>query len=141
MKTLITLLALISLNAFAAKVDVMEISDDQWITSVSDVSTSYGFNLELGRAWVEVTAGASQENLGSFYREKVSGLSLIGNSIVLDIEGQQVECATIRKAGIFGKTARSTGNCRFVVTRKKTILDDGYEQFKKISYVVSIETL
>jgi hypothetical protein len=142
-KTVFALLTLISLNAFSASVEVMEVKDSPVIMGVHDVDVDFGINVELGRAWVEVQAHrTSEDSMGDFYRARVEGLSLQNGLIVLDIEGQQVECGFVKRVGIF-KTpvARMNGNCRFDVEKKKTVIDDGFNNRTQVSYVVTLETL
>lgn len=141
MKTLIIALALLTSNAFAAKIKVAEFGYSA-VSNSSSIIPSYGFNPSLDRAWVEVTLQQSGDTMDDHERFLVPGLSMVGDSIVLDIEGQQVECAKIRKGGIFRTTsARPTKNCKFTVAVKKTEVDNGFEIRIKKSYVLSLETL
>lgn len=141
MKTLIvTVLALAALNSFAASIPVYETTN----YSTGQVDGSFGINEEMGRAWVElaITTGYSGDDSGpSYERVKVPGLSLVGGSVVLDVEGQQVECAKVRPVGIFRyRMAKPTGNCKFKTQVVKETVDDGFETRTVRVLKVSLET-
>lgn len=141
MKTLIIALVLLTSNAFAAKVQVAEYSYNAAATA-SSIKGSYGINTSLNRAWVEVTLQQSGDMGDDYDRVLVPGLSIVGDAVVLDVEGQQVECAKVRPVGIFRTLmARPTKNCKFTVAVKKTEVDNGFEVRIKKSYVLSLETL
>ncbi len=141
MKTLIIALALVSFNAFAGSVKVAEINANQ-VQSAYDIVGSYGINTKLGRAWAEITLRSQDvDSTDTYLREQVKGLSIVGGSVVLDIDGQQTECAKIKNVGIFRtEVARATNNCKFVVTKKSTQVDDGFEVRTVKSYVLTLET-
>jgi hypothetical protein len=141
MKTLMLTLLLIASNAFAAKVEITEIGYND-VPSAHYITADYGINTELNRAWAEITLELPGESNFSYLRAQVPGLSIVGDAVVLDVEGQQVECAKIRPRGIFRTLgAKATKNCKFTVTMKKTQVDDGFEISTKKSYVLSLETL
>ncbi|MFL5785582.1 MAG: hypothetical protein ACJ76H_13280, partial [Bacteriovoracaceae bacterium] len=126
MKTLIaTALVLATLNSFAASVKVYE--GDAY----DQIDASYGINEEMGRAWVELAiyTGSTGDDSGPSYdRVHVEGLSLAGGSVVLNVDGQQVECAKVKPSGIFRThVARATKNCKFVSKIERRTTDDGFE--------------
>ncbi len=141
MKTFIAVLALVSLNAFAASVEVMTLTPRSLTRSVN-VKGSFGINEKLGRVWAEVTeVNNDVDSMDDIYREQVAGLSLVGDTVVLNVEGQNVECAKVKHVGIFHyPVARATGNCKFVSTDKIVMEDDGFEIHKRRKIVVTLET-
>ncbi len=139
MKTLIaTVLALTTLNAIAASIPVFE------TTSYSSLSGTFGINEEMGRAWVEVaesSASMSDDSGASYTRVKVPGLSVVAGVVVLEVEGQQVECAKIRPVGIFRyRMAKPTGNCKFTTKVESRIFDDGFETRKQTVRILLLNT-
>lgn len=141
MKTLMIALALVSFNAFAGSVVVTEINANEVHTQYG-ISADYGINTKLGRAWAEITLSSGDvDSSDTYLRAQVPGLSIVGGSVVLDVDGQQVECAKIKNVGIFRtEVARATKNCKFVVTKKSTQVDDGFEVRTVKSYVLTLET-
>lgn len=128
MKTLIaSILMIATMNVFAASVKVYETTT----FSNGQVDGSFGINEDMGRAWVELAiySGFSSDDSGpSYERVKVPGLSLVGGSVVLEVEGQQVECAKVKPVGIFKyRVAKATGNCKFKTSIEKRTYDDGFE--------------
>ena len=139
MKTLIaTVLALTTLNAVAASIPVFEGS------RYSVLEGSFGINEEMGRAWVEVaeSSGMSSDDSGPAYsRVKLDGLSIVAGSVVLAVDGQQVECAKIKPVGIFRyRVARATGNCKFTTKLETRVTDDGFEVRKNTVKVLLLNT-
>ena len=139
MKTLIaTVLTLSALNASAASIKVFE------TYAQSTLAGSFGINEEMGRAWVEVaesSSWATDDSGPAYSRVKVSGLSVVGGSVVLDVEGQQVECAKIRPVGIFGyRVAKATGNCQFTTKIETRTTDNGFEVIKRKVRVLLLNT-
>ena len=139
MKNMIaTVLAIASLNSFAASVPVYEVSGSDRLTG------SFGINEEMERAWVEVAihTNFSADDSGPAYsRVKVPGLSLVGGSVVLDVDGQQFECAKIRPVGIFRyRVAKETGNCKFTTKVETRVTDDGFELRKTRVTILSLTT-
>lgn len=140
MKTLIaSILAAASMNAFSASIPLHE----QRESYVYRVQGSYGINEEMGRAWVELAIDTSTDVDSSpdYVKVKVPGMSIVGGSVVLNVEGQQVECAKIRPVGIFRfRMAKATGNCQFKWKLEKRVVDDGF-YVRTVKYVVvSLET-
>ncbi len=140
MKTLITaILTLASVNAFSASIQILETTN----FSSPYVQGSFGINEEMGRAWAELAIDNSvgSDSSPEYVKVKVAGLSLVGESVVLDIEGQQVECAKVRPVGIFRyRVAKSTGKCVFKAKSGKKVIDDGFETRTIRTLVVSLET-
>lgn len=136
MKALIaTTLVLASLNAAAVSIPVFETK------TYNHVTGSFGINEEMGRAWVELTYGASNDENYSYERVKVEGLSLVGGSVVLEVEGQQVECAKVKPVGIFRtRMARATGNCKFTSKVETRIQDDEFNTRKVKVQIISLTT-
>ncbi len=140
MKTLIaSVLAVASLNAFSASIPLHE----QTVWSFAKVDTSYGINEKLGRAWVELDIHTSMDvdSTPDSVRVKVPGMSIVGGSVVLNVDGQQVECAKIRPDRIFRyRMARATGNCKVAAKVERRVEDDGFEVRKVKKLVVTLET-
>lgn len=140
MKTLIaSVLATLSLNAFSVALPLHE----QTVWSFAKVDASYGINEEMGRAWVELAVHTSTDVDSSpdYVRVKVPGMSIVGGSVVLDVDGQQVECAKIRPVGIFRyRMAKATGNCQVKSRTERRIEDDGFNTRKVTKLVVTLET-
>jgi uncharacterized membrane protein len=133
-------MALVSVNAFAAKIDVMSIPEQTNLSYASEITVSFNANLENGNAWVEASTPSTEESNGYFDRAKVEGLSVQGNSIVLDVDGQQIECATVKKT-FFGPRIKATGNCKFSIKKNVKNVDDGYNGYRLTTYDVSLVTL
>lgn len=131
-------LAVVSLNTLAASIPVYETNLGNSVTG------SFGINEEMGRAWVEVAVSsnsASDDSGASYDRVKVPGLSLVGGVVVLDVEGQQVECAKVRAVGIFRtRVARPTGKCKFTTKVETRIFDDGFETRRNKVVIMSLTT-
>lgn len=138
MKTLIaTVLALTTLNAIAASIPVYEGG------RYDVLSGSFGINEEMGRAWVEVaeSSGSSVDDAISYSRVKLDGLSIVAGSVVLAVDGQQVECAKIRPVGIFRyRVAKATGNCKFTTKLETRVTDDGFEVRKNTVKILLLNT-
>ncbi len=140
MKTLIaSVLAIASLNTFAVSLPLHE----QTVWTSARVDASYGINEEMGRAWVELAVHTSTDVDSSpdTVRVQVPGMSLVGGSVVLNVDGQQVECAKVRRVGIFRyRIARATGNCQVKSRTERRSVDDGFEVRKVTKLVVTLET-
>lgn len=142
MKTLIaSVLMIASVNAMSASIKLHETTN----FSSGNAYGEFGINEEMNRAWVELSIVTSNDpDFGATYDEvrmKVEGLSLVGGSVVLDVDGQQVECAKIKTVGIFKKRkAKATGNCVFKTKVEKRVHDNGYETYKVPILIVSLET-
>jgi hypothetical protein len=139
MKALFTAVLLtLGLSAFAAEIKIYEAP--AWRHDMAE--GSFGINEELGRAWVELALSDRMSDSGPDYqRIKVEGLSLVGGSVVLAVEGQQVECAVVKTVGIFRtRVARATGNCKFVTRRFNQMVDDGFNLRRVPMMSVSIQT-
>lgn len=129
MKTLLIALILMTANAFASEIPVMKIPEAR-TSGVHSLIMSYGTNTNLGRAWAEVTIVSpfGSDSMDEELRALVPGLSLVGGSIVLDVEGQQVECAKLVTRGIFGYLyPKATGKCIFQVRKSVEQQDNGFE--------------
>lgn len=142
MKKFILLFALTVTNAFAVEIPFFEIN--AWRTTGQDsIEVTYDTNEELGRAWaeIEVYSSLTSDSGADYYRAQVPGLSLQGDNIVLDAEGTQTVCAVLEPRGIFRyKYPKATGRCKFVVTSKTVLQDDGFEIRKVKYFVVSLVT-
>ncbi len=140
MKTLLGIaLTLGTLTGFAATIQVLETHANQ-----NYVGSTFAVNEQLGRAWVEV---ALQDNFGTepttgYERAKVEGLSLVGDTVVLNVEGQQVECAKVRTVGrIFSRReVKATGNCTFKTAKGSKTCDDGFEVTVVKTLIVNLVT-
>lgn len=137
-KFIVAILAIASLNSFAASLEIYETTNfsSQYITG------SFDINEDLGRAWVELELPSSfSDSAPDYVRVKVPGLSLVGGSVILDVEGSQTECAKVRAVGIFRyRVARSTGKCVFKSKVVKTIVDDGFDTQTVRKLTVTLET-
>lgn len=138
MKTLMLGMILMTVNAVAAEVKIYEESAHYG----DAIGGSFGVNEEMGRAWVELSISdrMPEPNI-SYEKIKVEGLSLQGDSVVLEVDGQAVECAKVRPVGIFRtRMARATGNCKFKTRTGSVILDDGFETRKVPTSIVYLIT-
>lgn len=138
-KLIATVLALTALNAFAAKIDIFE------TRNLGTVTATYGINEDMGRAWVELDIDermSADDSIGQdFEKVKVPGMSLVGGSVVLEVEGQSVECAKVRPVGIFRyRMAKPTKNCKVTTRIEKRLIDTGFETYTRKVQIVSIET-
>lgn len=139
MKTLIaSALTVLALNATAASIPVYETS------TYERVELSYGINEEMGRAWLELAVYSStttDDSGPSYERVKVEGMSLVGGSVVLNVDGQQVECAKVKPVGIFRyRVAKPTGNCKLTSKVETRIQDDGFETRRTKVQIISLTT-
>lgn len=134
-------MALISVNAFAANIEVMSINDTWSISSARDLTIVFNAARDNGNAWVEASTPDSESSNGIFQRATVEGLSLVGDAIVLDVDGQQVECAKLTNRRFFGARIKNTGNCKFAVKKNVQRIDDGFDGYTKTTWDISLNTL
>jgi len=105
------------------------------IREIKEITPSFGFNAQLGRAWVNVAFVTPQVEMNPLVQEHrmvVPGLSFdpAQNALVLKRDGKSVTCALVSKS-LFGETvARDNGQCRFEVTPYQAQQDNGYEMVK-----------
>ncbi len=135
MKTLIALLAL-SISAFASADSIMIFETRDNMTHLSDVTSTFQINTELGRAWVNVSIS---EIVGdsTYYddtRVKVEGLSMNEDrtAIVFEKDGLSAVCASVTsKRGVFrtNLVIRPTGECKLVAKEEKVQVDDGFNVY------------
>lgn len=141
MKKLIALV--LTLAAMTAEAASIKIHEEYVWGGNPTVSGTFGINEELGRAWVELDVSKSNDvdAMPDSHRIKVEGLSLVGGSVVLNVEGQEIECAKIRPVGIFRyRMAKNTGKCVFKSKVEKRQVDDGFEIRKFKVMTVTLET-
>jgi hypothetical protein len=128
-KFLTALVMTLTLQAFAGEIAIFDASTSS-IGSISSVSEEFGINSELGRAWVVLHFSPDYSDGPVFYdqRVKVPGLRLADDkkSIVLDVDGQQVVCANVKK-NILGTFVKATKNCKFKTSFYNVQRDNGYE--------------
>ena len=123
---MVALSILISTFAFA-ETEIMIHDTSEYVLSAKQ---ELKVNVEMNRAWVEITTYAHEEDVGYTERIKVPGLTYDpqARAIVFENEGQLVECAKIKQTRIF-KNIRvvETGSCEF--SRRDIIkkVDDGFE--------------
>ena len=124
---------LVSSLTFAAEVKIYEAPT--WMGD--SASATFAVNEELGRAWVEIHISDNYdvEDMGTTERVKVPGLSYDNSAkaILLDIDGQLVECAQLKKRGIsvFRHNLIKESGCHFTSKVVKKMVDDGFEIKKK----------
>ena len=144
--SLILAFALVSIaNAAEVKVFDAPVSFGQ-----NTVSASFAVNKDLGRAWVNVITGSSttmtdpDRDDSSSYRMKVKGLSYdkAASAIVLDVDGQIVECAAVSSWGrsIFRRDVIKSTGCKLVTKIVRVNYDNGYEIEKRRHAQVFIVT-
>lgn len=130
MKSLIALVVLVCSFAHAAEIMVHEAD-----SSVAKVMKgSFEVNPAMNRAWVDVVMQdrLSGRDVGrSFASVKVPGLSFDSASsrVMLEIDGQQVECGYRTGWGIF-KRIVETG-CTFTTKLERRLYDDGFRTYMK----------
>lgn len=132
MKHLIALLVLVSGFAHAAEIKVFEAPSGPWAQIIDG---NFAVNKTMGRAWVEVeiserARGPHRDTARSFSKAKVEGLTydMETSKIMLDLNGQSVECAYVTNRRFFS-TIKETG-CSLVPRKEKRIFDDGYRTYK-----------
>jgi hypothetical protein len=118
-------------NAFAKELLILEAPAKSTHTRVQ---SQFKINKELGRAWVVLKKYERRGKGHSHYRTakvQVPGLSFEPEtqSIVLENEGQIIECAKVKtKTIIFPiNFIKKTGNCEIDYRFVKKSIDDGYE--------------
>lgn len=125
-KILIALSLVLSTTALAGSPILIYDTNDYVLSAREELKV----NIEMNRAWVEITTYAHEEDIGYTERVKVPGLTYDpqARAIVMEHEGQLVECAKVKKTRLF-KNIRvvETGACEF--SRREIIkkVDDGFE--------------
>lgn len=131
MKKMICLCLMLASTVHGTEVKVMNILN----LESRPVDAEFQVNKELGRAWVEIAIGdfASNRQVSTreIYRQKVTGLSFdqATSTIVLEHEGQLVECAKVITKGrsIFRHDVIRNTNCKFATKAVTIIEDDGFD--------------
>ncbi len=94
------------------------------------VSGVFDFDEETSRAWVELEISPRFSDIddNDYERVKVPGLTLEGDIIRFDLEGQSFECAKLKKRGLIfrANVAVKTGQCTFEYKKQKITVDDGF---------------
>lgn len=127
MKNLFLALSMLLSTVALAETEIMIYDTNEYVLSAKQ---ELKVNIEMNRAWVEITTYAHEEDVGYAERVKVPGLTYDpqARAIVFESEGQLVECAKIKQTRLF-KNIRvvETGSCEF--SRKDIIkkVDDGFE--------------
>jgi hypothetical protein len=130
MKSILLALTLMTSSTFASEILV-----DKRIAAgfVRSVSGEFKVNEDMGRAWIELRIGEGWRSTDlppnpSYERVQVPGLSLQNETIVIDVDGSQVECAYMANVGIFRtRVVRMNGNCEIETRESKEVVDDGFE--------------
>ena len=128
MKLIIMSLVLLSMNAFATDIKLLnsQIRPDDYEIFISG---HFEINKELGRAWVELgfsTGDAESHTMP--VRVKVPGLIYDKQTgeVVLETSSGRVICAKEKKF-LGMKTLKETKECSFVQKKYTTTYDDGFE--------------
>ncbi len=143
---LIALLFALTLTT-AAQAESFDIFEAQYTGgSTPTVTVEYAANKQLGRAWVEIVVdnAAPDSSLGyDEYRTKVEGLRFDAatNSIVLERDGQLIECAKWKRGGFFGISGFKPTGCKFSHRLIKKTVDDGFNTYKIKAAVVTLTIL
>ena len=129
-KFLTALVMTLTLQAFAGEIAIFDASTSSIGSISSIVSEEFAINSELGRAWVVLHFSPDYSDGPVIYDErvKVPGLRLADDkkSIGLDVDGQQVVCANVKK-NILGTFVKPTKNCKFKTSFYNVQRDNGYE--------------
>lgn len=142
---LIALLFALTLTS-VAHAESFDIFEAQYNGRTPTVTTQFAVNKQLGRAWVEINVDNSDadSSLGNDdYRTKVEGLRLdvASNTIVLERDGQLIECAKWKRGGFFGISEYKPTGCKFSHRLIKKTVDDGFETYTVRAVVVTLMTL
>ena len=143
MKHLLALLFFVSTFVHAAEIKVFEEPVDFFRPGARSF---FAINMEMGRAWVEVEFfdpnRSNESGHGSaWYKQKVEGLSYnpSTSSIVLEKDGELIECATVFRGRFRTLRIRQTG-CELVTRKVKLTFDDGYRSYKRDYHQVFLIT-
>lgn len=136
--TLVALLVtLTSLPALAAKLTILDVP--AYGGGIATILSNFKVNKSLNRAWVETvvdTGHDADSDMGeSNYEYHVPGLRFEPalNAIVIDIDGQVIECAKWKNGGIFGISGWKSTGCNFSSKLVKKNVDDGF-RITKVNY-------
>jgi hypothetical protein len=128
MKRLLLVIALtLASVAQAAEMKLLDIASSSFH---GDAQARFNVNLQLGRAWVETTVTDHSFEQEDVYRSQVAGLSFDQelNAIVLEREGQLIECAevTMRGRSVLRHTRIRPTNCSLESRFVTVMVDDGF---------------
>lgn len=142
---LIALLFALTLTT-VAHAESFDIFEAQYNGRTPSVTVEFAANKQLGRAWVEINVDNSDadSSLGNDdYRTKVEGLSYDAatKSIMLERDGQLIECAKWKNGGFFGLDGFKPTGCKFSHRLIKKTIDDGFDNYTVRAVVVTITTL
>lgn len=122
----IALSLIIATAATASEIKLYEVRKDGDV-----VKAKFAINKELGRAWLEVSQDDySSEGTPSAHKVKVPGLSFDAatSTILLNLDGQLVECANLVTSGrsIFRITRIINNRCSLSHKYVVVTVDDGF---------------
>lgn len=139
-KLIIALCILATTSAQAGEIKVKAISQYILYGSAS-ASQEFGYNPDLGRAWVEVSISSNDPDSGidDLERIKIEGLKFDTqtNTITIDHEGKITTCAEFKLVGrsIFRhKELKMTKDCKFEGRWRKFSYDNGFEIKQTAAY-------
>lgn len=132
MKSLIAILVLLSSVAFAGEIKVYEVEAGPWSQFIRG---NFAVNASMGRAWVSVEVserlhGSRRDSTSSYRNVGIPGLSFDSASqkIMLDLEGQLIECGYRTGRGIFRRIKET--NCHFESRKEWRTYDDGFNTYR-----------
>lgn len=110
-------------NAWSSQLLIKRLYTDNSVSAVFD------FDQPTSRAWVELAITSSFSDSDDDYeRVKVEGLSLEGDTIRFDLDGQSFECAKIKNRRLIFRynVLQNTKECNFKFKKHKITVDDGF---------------
>lgn len=135
---------LMSSIAYSAEYKVFEKETSAFY---KEIESHYAINTELGRAWIAITVGERlngrrTEYPRSHYRQKVEGLYYDQNTkaIMLESDGELIECATVGRGRIFRNLVIKSTGCRLESKVAYKTIDDGYNQYRRRVFQVFLIT-
>lgn len=123
---------ILSSVAQASEIEVLEVG---YGAGYPRVTLSFEANKKLGRAWIAANVDTSQNesDLGDdSYRQKIEGLRYheASDSIILEKDGQDIECAKFDKGSFFRVPSFKSTGCTLSYRLVKRVVDDGFETYK-----------
>lgn len=128
MKTFIVIAALLSSVAVsAAELTVLSVPTSKLVRST--LSTRFEVNLQDGTAGVSLTAskmvhrGRNSHRVSKTFEAMVPELSLVDKTLVLNTNGESVECGTMGETRIFKRPVLLlNGNCDVITKREGAVV-------------------
>ena len=142
MKALLLMAIFALTSVHAEEIKVLEVNYNY---GTPQVTLKYNVNKKLGRAWIEVRVDTSSgdSSIGDdFYRQLVEGLRYdeVTKAIVLDRDGQLIECAKYDKGSLFRIAGYKATGCTLNYRLIKVVMDDGFRTYKVDRVAVYLNT-